>query len=201
MTTDLSDENSEQEERGIGSGKDWTKYYSGKEGTDILISSRKYASNLIEKVREMTYELENKAEVARRLNIPYHRVTAFTQDIRIHNIVFGEKTPSLLKEIIEKGYAYLSNWKSSHIRILKKHFPSIQVVRFKGGSVAFLEVHKDDAMREMLKHTNKKVWSYKELSSITKLFNSDLTGREKRALVGVAPACDKGPVQHTLDEW
>ncbi|MEA2054056.1 MAG: hypothetical protein U9O96_02905 [Candidatus Thermoplasmatota archaeon] len=39
-----------------------------------------------------------------------------------------------------------------------KHFPSIQMARVKGGSIAFLPDRKEEAMRAILQKFDKKVW-------------------------------------------
>jgi len=102
---------------------------------------------------------------------------------------------------MEKGYVYLNNGKTTKVYMLRKHFPSIQMARVKGKSIAFLPDKKEEAMRAMLQKFDKKVWSYQELRAGTKLFDTDLTGREKREMVGVTPIGDKSPMQHTLDEF
>lgn len=177
-------------------------YYRVKKHTkDLLRGHYKYTPDFVEKIRKMTRKLENKTEVARRLDIPYQQVRMFTQDIRIRNYVLGEQTMALLQEIISKGYAYLSGWKSLRIRTLKKYFPSIQVAKCRGASIAFLEEHKDEAAREMLKHINKRVWDYRELRAVTKLFDTDLSRKEKHQLAGFTNQTEEITKQHTLDEF
>jgi len=46
--------------------------------------------------------------------------------------------------------------------------------------IAFLPDKKEEAMRAMLQKFDKKVWSYQELKSVTRLFDSDLDREEKR---------------------
>jgi len=87
------------------------------------------------------------------------------------------------REIMEKGYVYLNNGKTTKVYMLRKHFPSIQMARVKGKSIAFLPDKKEEAMRAMLKKFDKKVWSYQELRAVTKLFGSDLKREEKQKLV------------------
>jgi len=50
-------------------------------------------------------------------------------------------------------------------------------------------------MRAMLKRIDKRVWTYQELRAVTKLFDTDLTTREKHKLVRATPQEDYGPVQ------
>ena len=177
-------------------------YYRVKKHTKDLPRRRcKYTPEMIERIREMTREAENKTEVARRLGIPYMRVLEFTQDIKVKNVMLGQLTMDLLQDIVNNGYACLNGNDAGRIRHLRKHFPVIEVVKAKNRSIAFLPGHKDRAMRIILKMMNKRVWNYQELRAVTRLFDSDLTGREKRELVGVTSASDQGPVQHTLDEY
>lgn len=146
-------------------------------------TARKYTPEFIRQIRELTRELGVKAEVARRLNIPYHMVVKLTKDIGVRNrTTLGETAMELLKEIINKGYVHLNDGKSTYIYILRKHFPKIEMARYKGKSVAYLPEHKDDAARAMIEKMGKKVWSYQELRAVTKLFDSDLTKREKTGI-------------------
>jgi len=109
----------------------------------------------------------------------------------LKNKTFGEKTWNLLREIIDQGYAFLGNGRSTKIYILRKHFPSIQMVRVKGKSIAFLPDKKEEAMRALLGRMNKKVWTYQELRRVTKLFNTDLGRDEKHRMVGKSKADGK----------
>ena len=144
---------------------------------------RCYTPEDIKRIRELVRKTNNKAEVAHRLGIPYDIVLKNTLDIKVKNKTFGEKTWNLLKEIMEKGYVYLNNGKTTKIYMLRKHFPSIQMARVKGKSIAFLPDRKEEAMRAMLQKFDKKVWSYYEVKQVTKLFDADLKREEKQKLV------------------
>jgi len=145
---------------------------------------RCYTSEDIKRIRELVRKTNNKAEVARRLGIPYDIVLKNTLDIKVRNKTFGAKTWEILREIMEKGYVYLNNGKTTKVYMLRKHFPSIQMARVKGKSIAFLPDKKEEAMRAMLQKFDKKVWSYQELRAVTKLFDSDLKKEGKRRFVG-----------------
>jgi len=144
---------------------------------------RVYTAQDIQRMRELVKETNNKAEVARQMNIPYDTVLKYTLDIKVKNKTFGEKTWNLLREIMEKGYVHLNNGKTTKIYMLRKHFPSIQMARVKGKSIAFLPDRKEEAMRAMLQKFDKKVWSYYEVKQVTKLFDADLKREEKQKLV------------------
>lgn len=139
----------------------------------------------IKKIRKLVKEVGVKSEVARRLGIPYHRVIDYTRDIKVKNkTLFGGKTMGVLQELMENGYAYITDGKATNVHILKKYFPKIQMTRAKGRRIAFLPERKEDAMKALLGKIKKKVWSYQELKRVTKLFNADLTRQEKQRYIG-----------------
>ncbi len=144
---------------------------------------RVYTAQDIQHIRDLVKKTDNKAEVARQMNISHDTVLKYTLDIKVRNKTFGEKTWDILREIMEKGYVYLNNGKTTKVYMLRKHFPSIQMARVKGRSIAFLPDRKEEAMRAMLQKFDKKVWSYQELKSVTKLFDSDLNRKEKKKFI------------------
>ena len=93
-------------------------------------------------------------------------------DMKMRNKTFGESTWEMLKEIMEKGYVFTNARNpSTKVYILRKHFPKIQWVRVKGRGIAFIPERKEEAIEALLKKVRKKVWSYKELAKIRKLFD------------------------------
>jgi len=153
------------------------------------ISSRythkRYTPEFIEKIRQLTKEIGIKSEVARILGIPYESVIKYTKDIKVRNKTFGQKTWEMLKEIMEKGYVFTNSSKpSTKIYILRKHFPKIQLVVVENRGVAFLPERKEEAMRALLEKMGRRVWSHQKLKRISKLFDAELTKKEKLELVG-----------------
>ena len=146
---------------------------------------KRYTPEFIEKIRQLTKEIEIKSEVARILGIPYVSVIKYTKDIKVRNKTFGQRTWEMLKELMEKGYVF-TNAKnpSTKIYILRKHFPSIQLVIVENRGVAFLPEKKEEAMRALLEKMGRRVWSYQKLRRITRLFDADLNKEEKLELVG-----------------
>ena len=90
----------------------------------------------------------------------------------------------MLQELLEKGYVLLDGEKSLGYRVLKKNLPVIQKVRTNGKSITFLPYKKEDATKAFLQSINKKVISYHELKSITKLFDVELSRDEKKGFIG-----------------
>lgn len=141
---------------------------------------KKYSPEVKEKIREMVKEVGVKAIVARELDVPESAVYRVTKDINPGKWTIGIKSLQLLKEITENGCALLENSSSPNYHILKKHFPMIQKVHFKGKTIIFLPYAKDKAVRAFLENMRWKVVSYHELKRLTRLFDAELEPSEKR---------------------
>ena len=144
-----------------------------------------YTKEDIQKIRNMVIQLGSKAEAARKLGIPYCVVIKYTSDIKVRNKTFGQRTWEMLKELMEKGYVFTNARNpSTKIYILRKHFPSIQLVIVENRGIAFLPEKKEEAMKALIEKMSRRVWSYQKLRRITRLFDADLSKEEKLEIVG-----------------
>jgi len=150
-----------------------------------------------ERMREMVKETGSKIGTARALSIPYNTVRRITQDIPVEKdgYMLGRKNLLFLKELMEKGYVFLSGQASVRYRLLKKYFPMIQRVRFKNTSIAFLPDKKEEAVRAFLENMHWKIIGYHELRRLTRLFGVNLDGGEKRRIIGKPKKIDMSTTQ------
>jgi uncharacterized protein YerC len=136
-------------------------------------------------IRRRVEESGSKSDVAREFGVPSSTVSRITKDIKMGkgNYCIRGKALDMLKDLLEKGYAFSSGDLSAN-HTLREHFPSIQRVEADGRSIYFLEDKADKATNAFLQCKNKKVMSYQELKGITKLFGVDLSKEEKKVFVG-----------------
>ncbi len=150
-----------------------------------------------EKIREMVREIGVKSFVAQELGIPVISVCKITKDMKFRkgNRTIGTHTFRLLNEILENGYALLTNGSSVRYRTLKKHFPLIQKAHAKNMSIAFLPDKREEAVRYFLQNMKYNVMSFQELKSITRLFGVNLDSGEKRKILGKPKQIDVSTTQ------
>jgi hypothetical protein len=94
-------------------------------------------------------------------------------------------TLKLLQELLTKGYAIhpCSNIKQRY-QILRKYFPKVCKVKMYGRNIFFIEDKKEIATRAFLENINKKIISYQELKQVTKVFDTNLSKKEKDMFLG-----------------
>jgi hypothetical protein len=138
-----------------------------------------------EEIRKRVEELRYRSGVAKEFGISPQTVLNITKDMKMEggNYCIKGKALDMLKDLLEKGYAFSSDTSSVN-RTLKKHFPSIQRAEADGRSIYFLEGKAEKAANAFLRSKRKKVMSYQELKGITKLFGVDLSKEEKKVFVG-----------------
>lgn len=138
-------------------------------------------------IKRKAKEGKSKYQISKELDVPYSTVWRILKDFpgsRPGWPGIRGKPLEMLQELLEKGYVLLDGEKSQAYRVLKKNLPIIQKVRANGKPIAFLPYKKEDATRAFLQSIDKKVMSYQELKSITKLFDVELPRDEKKRFVG-----------------
>ena len=138
-------------------------------------------------IKRKAKEGKSKYQISKELDVPYSTVWRMLKDFPSYRPGWPGirgKALEMLQELLEKGYVLLDVEKSQGYRVLKKNLPVIQKVRANGKPVAFLPYKKEDATRAFLQSIDKKVMSYHELKSITKLFDVELPRDEKKGFIG-----------------
>ncbi|UCF11955.1 MAG: hypothetical protein JSW06_07915 [Thermoplasmatales archaeon] len=94
-------------------------------------------------------------------------------------------TLKLLQDIVLNGCAFYSHGDSGQkYQMLKKYFPSVCKIKMYNRTIFFLEDKKDVAARAFLENINRKIISYQELKQVTKIFDINLTRKEKLDFLG-----------------
>jgi len=126
---------------------------------------------------------KTKFQVSREHNLPKTTVYRITEDLPSRSCgwpgIRGE-TLQVLQGLVTKGYFVdrCYNTKQRYIQ-LKKYFPTIHKVKMYGKNIFFIEGMEDVAVRALLEIIERKIISYQELKQITKVFDTDLSRREK----------------------
>jgi hypothetical protein len=130
---------------------------------------------------------KTKFQVSREHNLPKTTVYRLTEDLPSQSCgwpgIRGE-TLQVLQGLVTKGYFVdrCYNTKQRYIQ-LKKYFPTVHKVKMYGKNIFFIEGMEDVAVRALLEIIEKKIVSYQELKQITKVFDTDLSRREKEGFL------------------
>ncbi len=155
---------------------------------DIPSSSwgKPISRDLIQKIREEILKGKSKYSVAKEFKLIPETVYKYTKDLpnkyKREPYISG-KPLELLKQLIGKGYVYTKD-NGIALRSLQKHFPAIKRSQFKNKSIYYLEDKNKQALQEMMKQDTSRIISYQELGRMSKVFNTDLEIKQKRAFLG-----------------
>jgi DNA-binding phage protein len=155
------------------------------------IPSRKRAKpinkEMIQKIRDEVLSGKSKYQVAKETGINQQVVLKHTKDLPNHRrdepCIRG-KAFNLLKQLLEQGYVPSNQETCNILRTMKRHLPIIQLARFEGKSVYYLNDKSKLALQSIIKQKNSKIISYQELGRITKIFNINLSIDEKNNILG-----------------
>ncbi len=75
----------------------------------------------------------------------------------------------------------------NRLRGLQKHFPMIKRANYKGRSLYFLEDYSKTALQAMIKQKESRVISYHDLSNMSKIFDVNLSSKEKKKAIFTSP--------------
>ncbi len=96
------------------------------------------------------------------------------------------ETLELLKQLLQNGFVYTGKYRNN-LRFLQKIFPVIKRSQFKNKSIYYLEDKNKLALQEMMKQDTSRIISFQELGRMSKVFNTDLDIKQKRAFPGKSP--------------
>jgi len=148
--------------------------------------SSKLPNIIIKRIREEVKKGKSKFQIALELNIAPSTVCNYSKDIpykRRYNSSIRGATLDLLKQLHNEGYI-ISKGMSNNIFTLKKHFPSLNLVRVKSQYICFLNGREKDAVKAFLEKNSSKVISFHKLAPICKVFGIALSTEDKAKLLG-----------------
>ena len=159
--------------------------------------SKSLSKDIIQKIREEVLNGKTKYSVARDMNLSNRVVYYYTRDIPSR----GEpgrpgirgKTLYLLKQLLEDGYVISGRNLSPKLHTLRKHFPVIKSARVDNKTIYFLDDKNKVALKALLEAKKSRVINYQDLASMTQVFNLNLSGLEKKELLG-KNECRKFPI-------
>ncbi len=150
------------------------------------------SEELIVEIRYYVNKYNSKINVANKLGVSYDTVCFYTKDIKLksrkmdteYSGIYG-KSLVLLKELMENGYAFSSKkYNTTHYVKMKKCFPKIRRTKMYGKMIYYLDDKSKLAAKALLESTNKKVISYYDLASVSKVFDINLSKKDKHRFVG-----------------
>ena len=148
--------------------------------------TRKLSEEKIQKIREDAIKGKSKYKIARYCGVSANVVYNYTKDIpsmRQGEPCIRGKTLELLKELLSKGYVCTEK-NGIPLHFLQKMFPVIKRSQFKNRSIYYLKDKNKLALQEMMKQDTSRIISFQELSKMSKVFNTDLEIKQKRAFLG-----------------
>lgn len=140
---------------------------------------------LIREIRERIQSGKSKYQVSKELGVSYSTVVRLTRDLPSNKPGFPGirgKTLQILQRLLTDGYVVDAD--PERIRHLRKYFPEIRMAVIGRKHICYLDEKAKMAALAFLEMENKKVISYQELKSITKVFGVKLENEEKRQIIG-----------------
>ena len=140
----------------------------------------------IQKICEEVLNGKSKYQIAKEMGLRFGVVYYHTMDLPNH--VYREegiqgKTLDLLKELLKTGYVISTEENTQRLRRLQKYLPVIQRSQVDNKAVYYLSDKNKMALQYMLQRKKSKIFSYQELSSISKVFNIKLSKKEKKSFL------------------
>ena len=147
---------------------------------------RKFSKEIIQQIRLEVINGKSKYQIAKEMKLQFQLVYYYTKDLPNHQYPergIQGKSLELLKELLEKGYVNSTDETSQRLRRLKKYLPMIQRAQVKGHSVYYLSDKNKIALQSLIQSKKSKIFSYQELSSMSKVFDVKLSSKEKSSFL------------------
>lgn len=144
-----------------------------------------YPKEFIQKIRREVINGKSKYWVAKEMNLDYSLVFRHTSDLPSmeRGPYIANTTLELLKQLLEEGYVNSGAKNNYHLRKLKKLLPMIQRAQKDAKSIYFLEDKNKLALGAMIKESKSRVISYRDLASMSQVFDVKLSSKEKRSFL------------------
>jgi hypothetical protein len=143
-------------------------------------------SKAIQKIREEVLDGKSKYQIAKDMNLRFGAVYYHTQDLPNH--VYREEgiqgdVLDLLKELMKDGYVFSTEENTSRLRRLRKHFPMVKRAEVNKRTVYYLSDKNKKGLQSIVTLKKSKIFSYQELSSMSKVFDVKLSKKEKKSIL------------------
>lgn len=144
--------------------------------------SKKLSEETIQQIREEVIKGKSKYQVSKEKGLSFQLVYYYTIDLPNHQYPergIQGKSLELLKELIDKGYVNSTEENYARLRRLKKYLPMIERAQVEGRSVYYLSDKNKVALQSIVQSKKSKIFSYQELSSMSRVFDVKLSKKEK----------------------
>jgi len=153
------------------------------------ISSQKHqrvSKETIQIIREEVLKGKSKYQIAKEMEFDFGIVYYHTKDLPNH--VYREegvqgRSLELLKELLKNGYIVSTEENTQRLRRLKRYLPMIQRSQVDNKGVYYLSDKNKMALQYMLQRKKSKIFSYQELSSMSKVFDVKLSKKERKSVL------------------
>ena len=148
--------------------------------------SRRFSKETIQQIREEVIKGKSKYQVSKEKGLSFQLVYYYTKDLPNHQ--YSErgiqgKSLELLKELLEKGYVNSTDETSQRLRRLKKYLPMIERAEVDRRSVYYLSDKNKVALQSLIQNKKSKIFSYQDLSSMSRVFDVKLSKKEKKIVL------------------
>jgi len=167
--------------------------------------STKYSKKLIQKIREEALHGKTKYSIAKELNVCDKMVYYYTKDIPSKNPGRTEirgRTLDALNTLLTEGFVDSNTKNSGNLRTLQKHFKVIKRSQINGKkTVYYLEDKNKKALKSVIENKGSKVIGYYELAKMSKVFDVNLSNKEKTGLIGRKKGKSNGKKRSSKDGY
>lgn len=148
--------------------------------------TRQLSEETVQQIREEVIKGKSKYQVSKEKGLRFQLVYYYTKDLPNHQYPergIQGKSLELLKELLEKGYVNSTEENSQQLRRLKKYLPMIERTEVDRHSVYYLSDKNKIALQSLIQSKKSKIFSYQELSSMSKVFDVKLSKKEKKSVL------------------
>ena len=140
----------------------------------------------IQKIREEVLNGKSKYQIAKDMGLRFGVVYYHTQDLPHHMYreegVQGDVL-DLLKQLMKDGYVLSTSKNSVRLRRLKKSFPMVKRAEVNKRTVYYLADKNKKALQSIVDLKKSKIFSYQELSSMSRILDVKLSKKEKKSIL------------------
>ena len=147
---------------------------------------QRVSKETIQKIREEVLWGKSKYQIAKDMGLRFGVVYYHTMDLPNH--VYREegiqgKVLDLLKELMKNGYIVSTEENTQRLRRLQRYIPMIKRSQVDRRAVYYLSDKNKLALQSMIQRKKSKIFSYQELSSMSKVFDVKLSKKEKKSVL------------------
>ncbi len=174
----------------IQKSRELVLYGRSKHTKDIpsMKQPRKFSKETIQQIREQVIRGKTKYQISKEKGLSFQLVYYYTRDLPNHQYPergIQGKSLLILKELMKNGYVNSTEENYARLRRLKRYLPMIERAQIKRRSVYYLSDKNKIAFQSMVQSKKTKIFSYQELSNISKVFDVKLSKKERKIVLSL----------------